>query len=165
MSKKYLDWLSPEGLNRVRGWARDGLTQVEIAEKMGITRNSLKTWKDRFPDFKEAIEKGKEHYDNKVVETLHRCATGYHYRESETLKDKDGNMIQEKTFNRYAKPDITALIFWLKNRRPDLWRNVQQISVSAGPNVEKQVEKVAEYLSQGAPEDTGGKEENGVNDG
>ena len=93
---KYEYWLSEEGLLRIRGWARDGYTDAELAREMGIARNTLFKWRKKFPKLDKTLKSSKEIPDRKVEETLYDKAL-------------DG--------------DITAIIFWLKNRNPERWRN------------------------------------------
>ena len=93
---KYEYWLSPEGLTLLEGWARDGLIDEQIAEKIGINPATLYDWKKKYPEISEALKRGKEVIDYEVENAL-------------LLKALCG--------------DVTAQIFWLKNRRPDKWRD------------------------------------------
>ena len=96
---KYQKWLTPEGLLLLGGWARDGLTDEQIARKMGINKATLYRWKDSYCDICNALKKGKEVVDYEVENALLSSAL-------------EGN--------------TTAQIFWLKNRRPDKWRDKQR---------------------------------------
>ncbi len=93
---KYERWLEPDGLLLLEGWARDGLTDEQLALNCGVTATTLYEWKKRFPEISEALKRGKEVVDYQVENALLQSAL-------------DGN--------------ITAQIFWLKNRRPDKWRD------------------------------------------
>lgn len=93
---KYQKWLEPEGLIRLEGWARDGLTDEQIANNIGISAGTLYDWKAKFEEISEALKKGKEVVDYEVENALVKEALS-------------GN--------------VTAIIFWLKNRRPDKWRD------------------------------------------
>lgn len=92
---KYLRWLEPDGLLLLEGWARDGLTDEKIADKIGVSPSTLYDWKAKFSEISEALKKGKEVVDYEVENALLTAAL-------------EGN--------------TTAQIFWLKNRRPDRWR-------------------------------------------
>lgn len=96
---KYQKWLEPESLILLEGWARDGLTDEQIAKNMGITRKTLAEWKIKYSDIGDTLKKGKEIVDFQVENALLSSAL-------------DGN--------------TTAQIFWLKNRRPDKWRDKQK---------------------------------------
>ena len=130
MSKgKYQLWLEPDGLTLLEGWARDGLTDEQIAEKIGCGVRTLYDWKNRFPQISQALKKGKEIVDIQVENALLKRALGYDYKEQRIEKsDKDGTKIVQTI--RHVPADTTAQIFWLKNRRPDKWRDkpIEKIS-------------------------------------
>lgn len=118
---KYEYWLTPEGLLKLGGWARDGLTDKQIACNMGITRETLNQWKNRFSDISDTLKKGKEVVDRQVENALLKRALGYEYDE---VKEKyEAGVLTERTVTRkMVVPDTTAQIFWLKNRKPEEWR-------------------------------------------
>ena len=131
-SGKYKGWLTNEGLIKIEGWARDGLTDEQIARNMGISPSTLYEWKKKYPEISEVLKKGKEVVDRQVENALLKRALGYDYEEVKTLiEDVDGKKKKkvEKTVKHIA-PDVTAQIFWLKNRRPDKWRDKQDIEHS-----------------------------------
>ena len=59
----YKQWITPEGLEVVGNWCRIGYTDIQIAEKMGITERTLYLWKNKFPEFKEAMDAYEAFYD------------------------------------------------------------------------------------------------------
>ena len=88
-------------------------------------------WKNKYPKISEALKKGKEVVDIQVENALLKRALGYDYQEQRIEKsDKDGTKIIQTI--RHIPADTTAQIFWLKNRRPDKWRDKPE--VSALPN-------------------------------
>lgn len=93
---KYEYWLTDEGLTLLEGWARDGLTDEQIAHNMGISRSTLKEWKKRYPAISATLKKGKEVVDFQVENALLESALS-------------GN--------------VTAQIFWLKNRIRGKWQD------------------------------------------
>lgn len=93
---KYEEWLTAEGLILLEGWARDGLTEKQIAKNMGVSLTSLKKYKNDHPTIMAALKKGKAVIDYEVENALLQSA---------------------------LEGDVTAQIFWLKNRRPNMWRN------------------------------------------
>ena len=121
----YKDWLTEEGLMKIEAWARDGLTDEQISHNMGIRRGTLAGYKTRFVEIDEALKKGKEVIDIQVENALFKNATGFYYREQ--MVTKTGEIIY---LEKYAKPDTTAQIFWLKNRKPKEWRDRQDIEHS-----------------------------------
>lgn len=54
---KFQEWLTPEGLLKIEGWARDGLIDEQIAKNMGISRSTLNVWKTKYPDISDALKK------------------------------------------------------------------------------------------------------------
>ncbi len=60
---KYHEWLEPDGLLLLQGWARDGLTDEQIAHNIGINRHTLKEWKKVFPAINTALKKTREIVD------------------------------------------------------------------------------------------------------
>ena len=130
---KYQQWLEPEGLTLLEGWARDGLTDEQIAGNIGINTSTLYDWKNKFPKISEALKKGKEVVDIQVENALLKRALGYDFQETRVEKsDKDGTKIIQTL--KHIPADTTAQIFWLKNRRPDLWRDKQNIEHSGQIN-------------------------------
>lgn len=132
---KYQRWLEPDGLLLLEGWARDGLTDEQLAEKMGINPATLYDWKNKHPEISEALKRGKDVVDTQVENALLKRALGYEYMEERVeVSDKDGRKVIQTT--KTVPPDTTAQIFWLKNRRPDKWRDKQVDGVSEANQTE-----------------------------
>lgn len=130
----YHYWTSEDGLLRVAGWASDGLTTDEIAEKMGTVRRTLNRWRGKSQALKDALANNRDSMDRKVENALVKNALGFSYTETKTVVevDDDGNKTQKiEKYERYAKPDTVAMIFYLKNRKPDTWRDNQQLDIAA----------------------------------
>lgn len=135
MSKgKYQEWLTPDGLLLLEGWARDGLTDEQIARKIGINPATLYKWLDKYGEIGKAIKKGKAPVDIEVENALLKKALGFSVKIKKPIKLrtkkqlKDKGTIEEERIEYaeeevYIPPDTTAQIFWLKNRRPDKWRD------------------------------------------
>lgn len=137
---KYEDWITPEGLLKVEGWARDGLTDEQIAANIGIRAGTLYDWKNRFSDFSEALKKGKEVVDRQVENALLKRALGYTYKETtrEPVLNPDTGKVEltiTKTVTKQVVPDTTAQIFWLKNRKPEVWRDKREITTDDNDQV------------------------------
>jgi transposase-like protein len=126
---KYHDWITEEGLLRVEGWARDGLTDEQIAHNIGIAPRTLYRWKDKYEQISQALKKGKEVVDREVENALFKSAIGFEYEETKIIKEKD-DMGRDRTRVEKTKkrvpPNVTAQIFWLKNRKPKEWRDRQE---------------------------------------
>ena len=105
---KYDEWLTEEGLVLIGGWARDGLSKEQIAENMGICRDTLYEWEKKFTDISDALKKGREVADRNVENALYKNAM-------------NGN--------------IAAQIFWLKNRKPNEWKDKQNMDLGGESKV------------------------------
>lgn len=119
---KYTEWLTREGLLQIEGWAKDGLIDEQIAKNMGIAYSTFKDWKKRFPDLSAVLKRSKEVVDREVENALFESAKGFIYEE-ETVTNT-GEVV---TVKKYSKPNVTAQIFWLKNRKRNEWRDKQEI--------------------------------------
>ena len=99
---KYEDWLTEDGLLKVQGWARDGLSNEQIAHNIGINKDTLYEWQKRFSDFSDALKKGKEVVDREVENALLKRALGYEYDEvtQEPVTDKDTGITEMRVTKR-----------------------------------------------------------------
>lgn len=131
---KFHRWLEDDGLILLEGWARDGLTDEQIAHNMGINRCTLRDWKNKYPTISNALKKGKEVVDLMVENALLKRALGYEYEEIRTETER-GIETKRVVTTKMVIPDTTAQIFWLKNRRPDRWRDRKDIDVDMGEQV------------------------------
>lgn len=116
----------------IEGWARDGLTEEQIAHNMGIRRETLIQWKKRYVNISNALKSGKEVVDRQVENALFKTATGYYYDE-ETVTNQ-GEVV---TVRKYSKPNTTAQIYWLKNRKRDVWTDKQEVQLEANVTTNK----------------------------
>lgn len=108
--------------------ARNGLTEVEIAKELGISKATLNNWKKKYPEFLDSIKKGRLEPDDIVEASLFQKATGYSCKDTKIFCN-DGEII-EREYEKFYPPDTTACIFWLKNRRPEKWRDRHQQEVT-----------------------------------
>lgn len=132
---KYQEWLEPDGLLKIEGWARDGLTDEQIAANIGIGYSTLQTWKSKYQDIQDSLKKGKEVVDRQVENALLKRALGYQYDEI-TLE----NGVETKRVTKEVVPDTTAQIFWLKNRKPNQWRDKKDLNLAGGVVVDNPYE-------------------------
>lgn len=122
---KYGTHVEPK-LNLVEAWARDGLTDEQIANNLGVAYSTFREYKKDYPALSAALQKGKDDIDVMVENALLKAALGFEYEEEQVSKDGVYSV------KKYAQPNTTALIFWLKNRRPQAWRDKQDVSMSGG---------------------------------
>lgn len=129
-SGKYHDWLTEEGLLKIEGWARDGLTDEQIAKNIGIGYSTLQAWKSKYRDIQDTLKRGKEVIDREVENALLKRALGYTYNEVTQEADEFGKLAVSKVVTKQVSPDVTAQIFWLKNRKPKEWRDRKETELS-----------------------------------
>jgi len=120
----------PDKLILIEGWARDGLTEEQIYKNLGVSHTTFNKWKNEKVELVEALKKGKEVIDRMVENALLKSALGYNYEEDGMTKDGDVVPLR-----KVQHPNTTALIFWLKNRKPKEWRDRQEVSHEGSMNV------------------------------
>lgn len=125
---KYEYWLTPDGLLRLEAYARDGLTDEQIAKNLTINPATLYDWKKKYPEISEALKKGKGVVDIQVENALLKRALGYSYTEVKVENGEEGTKVTKTV--KEVIPDTTAQIFWLKNRKPEQWRDKQNVELS-----------------------------------
>lgn len=131
---KYTEWITEEGLLKIEGWARDGLTDKQIAENMVVAERTFTDWKKKFSAISAVLKKGKEVIDRQVENALLKRALGYEYVET-TKELTDLGLTVTKQVTKQVAPDTTAQIFWLKNRKPQEWRDKKETEVTGNLSV------------------------------
>jgi hypothetical protein len=153
---KYKYWLKEDNLAKVTKWAKDGLFDCQIAEKMGINKSTLYEWIKVYPEFSDAIKKGKEIADKEIVNALYKRALGYsckEIREEYVVNadgvDNEGKSTKEITVtHKQEPPNTAALIYWLNNRRPDEWSNKSKLDVDGNINIADVLAKARKRLEE-----------------
>ncbi|WP_297134059.1 hypothetical protein [Terrisporobacter sp.] len=113
----------------IEGWARDGLTDEQIYNNLGISKDSFYKYKKQYSDFSDSLKRGKEIVDYEVENALLKRALGYEYDE---ITYENGEEVKRVT--KQVAPDTTAQIFWLKNRKADKWRDKKDVEHSGEIN-------------------------------
>jgi len=128
-----------------------GYTDKNLAQHFKVSERTINQWKKGYPQFLQSLKKGKDEFDTRVVEqALLKRAVGYSYdettREPIVEYDEEGNEIGEKSLTvtkvvrKQIAPDVTAQIFWLKNRNPKRWSDKKEI--------EHRIEGITEPLTE-----------------
>ena len=131
---KYEYWIGPEGLLLIEGWARDGLTKEQIAKNIACSRDTLNEWEKKFSDISDALKRGRQVADRTVENALFRSAVGYDTEEPTeepqfNMKTGKTELVVTKRVKKHVPGNVTAQIFWLKNRKPNDWRDKHDIEV------------------------------------
>ncbi len=106
----------------VEGWARDGLTDEQIAQNLRISQDTFYKYKKKYPEFSESLKKGKEIVDYEVENALLKKALGYTVTLKKEKVTKDGDVVEIEE-EIHIPADTTAQIYWLNNRKPKQWKN------------------------------------------
>ena len=129
--------------------ARRGCTDAEIAEAFGVSVRTIYGWKKAHPEFLQAVNECKSQADERVVDSLYRRACGVSVvTKTESITERDG--VKTKKIEKVTKelpPDVTACIYWLKNRQPSQWNdNPAEFAQDAGDAAIKKAIKEAGLL-------------------
>lgn len=117
-------------------WTRDGLTIDQIAERLGVNSRTFSRWRVQYPELCQSLKESRQQADGKVEDSLFKRACGYDVE----VEEVDGTVVDGKLVRgrkhkstKHVPPDPTSCIFWLKNRRPDKWRDVTR-QENTGPD-------------------------------
>lgn len=146
---KYHEWITEDGLKQIRGWARDGLTDAEICQQMGINDKTIYEWINRFPEIGEALKKGRAPVIVDVEDTFYeKKLNGYFVEEevSEITVHPDGSQTKHKrVYKRWIPADTTAIIFYLKCKKGRIYNDRLHLNIEseqADGKIEKLIEAV-----------------------
>lgn len=128
MARSKWDTNVKDKLVLVEGWARNGLTEQQIAKNLGVAYSTFRDYKAKYPALSAVLKKGREVIDFEVEGALIKRALGYTYVEEtkEIVEDEftgSAELKVVKSVTKHVAPDVTAQIFWLKNRKPEEWKN------------------------------------------
>lgn len=149
MSKgKYFTHVEPK-LFLVECWARDGLTDEQIAKKVGVAYSTFRDYKNKYSALSAALKKGKEIIDYEVENALLKRALGFKYneitQELTDIKTDSGTittMQPTKIVTKQVAPDVGAIAIWLKNRKPDKWRDRPKDDADATGQLEQLIKGI-----------------------
>jgi hypothetical protein len=105
-----------------------GATDLQMCKIFGVSLRSWNNWKKRYPEFKEALRRGKDQADAHVAQALYHRAKGYKHIAFKIMQH-EGRAFTKRYVERFP-PDTTACIFWLKNRQPHLWRDAWRTEIT-----------------------------------
>jgi hypothetical protein len=117
----------PEYVKVAGAMARLGGTDFEIAEELGVKTSTVWRWRSKYPEFCSAIDSGRDTFDNRIERSLAQRAAGYSYH-SEKVFQYEGQIIRADVVE-HCPPEVNACRLWLMNRRPDKWRDKQELKL------------------------------------
>ena len=154
---KVSDWVKDDKLEQIREWKKAGLSNIQIAQNIGISETTFYRWKTKDARIERALEDGNKLANAHIENALFKSATGFYYEESITdYKYVDGVEIktESRTTRRYARPNIKAIELWLKTKNPEEYAEKEQIQIDllrcelkkAQETSEETMQKVDEIL-------------------
>lgn len=122
------------------GFAREGLNDEQISSNLGISKDRFYYFQKKYPDFFDAVKRGKAPVDMAVENALLKRALGYEFEETSTEVSISGGEAVPNSIKKTKKhipPDVGAAAFWLKNRRPDRWKETRFVDARVQVDNEK----------------------------
>jgi hypothetical protein len=119
---------------QVKEWSKQGLIDTEIAKLLGIGKSTFYEWQNKHPEFSDALKEGKQIADMEVEQELWGKCHGQMIIERKEKVLRDGTIVTVQE-ERFVPASDTAIIFWLKNRKPEMWREKQQIEHSGSMDI------------------------------
>lgn len=110
-----------------------GATDQELADFFEVDVRTVYRWKGQFPEFCHALKAGKDQADERVERSLYQQAIGYEQDEVKIFMPAGAEGPVYAPYRAKVAPNVTAAIFWLKNRRSQEWRDKQQTELT-GPD-------------------------------
>ena len=90
-----------------------------------MDRSTLYTWSKKYPEVKDAITEGRKVADDRVEYSLYDMCFSHEEREVVIEKDATGNVVKQIIRTKHVPANVTAIQYWLQNRRRDTWKNRQ----------------------------------------
>lgn len=139
------DWCHPKNLAHIESWVRAGWYGAKLAEKMGISIDTLRRWRSMYPPINEAMNAAEEDAVRTVEEALYKRALGYEVDYEEVIEGPSGTTV--KTGAKHIPGEVQAMTFFLKNRAQDRWNDRRIFSAEISMQViEKQAQDILEVL-------------------
>ncbi len=113
-----------------------GAIDEDLAEFFNVTVRTIYNWKNDYPDFADTLRESKLALDTKVVRSLFERATGYTHTDYK-FATHGGKITDVREYQKHYPPETAAIIFWLKNRQPNLWRDKQHMELSGSITAER----------------------------
>jgi hypothetical protein len=150
----------PEFCEQAAKLCKLGATDRELADFFGVKEWTINRWKAEYPEFSHSLKLAKDEADNRVEQSLYRRALGYSH-DAVHVSNFKGDVTLTPIVEHYP-PDTTACIFWLKNRRPDMWRDKFDVDTGLTRDRTNELLRLVEQrLGELAPASTEASEDSG----
>ena len=126
---------NPEILAEIKDYATQGYTQRQIASALMVTEATLYNWSKRFPEVREVILEGNKVADDRVEYSLYEMCFSHEEREVTIEKDEDGRVVKQIVRTKHIPANVTAIQYWLQNRRRDTWKNHTALEFSGNTSI------------------------------
>lgn len=144
----------------IKSDCRNGADNKGICKRLGIGLTTYKRILSQYPEVRDLLKESRQEADLKVESALYKRAIGYDYEETVTevrvAEDGSEQTTVVKKTKKHVAGDTTAQIFWLKNRKPDIWRDKQDVNV----NNDEWVDALKSLTGSYKNDNKRGKEEN-----
>lgn len=144
----------PEFVEQAKKLCALGATDVELADFFKVSIRTIADWKVRHADFLHALKLGKETADERVATSLYQRAMGYTHDAVKIFMPANAREPVYAPYREHVPPDTTACIFWLKNRRPEEWRDQSNVKVThdrtASGLTDEELQRIALASGNGA---------------
>lgn len=145
---------SPKYVEQAEKLCKLGATDTDLADFFEVTPRTIERWKCEHAEFCQSLKDAKEVADARVERSLYQRAVGY---QAEAVKIFMPANAAEPVYAEYrenVQPDVTAAIFWLKNRKPDAWKDKKDVANNIAVSPES-VPALAAFISAaiGEPEE------------
>lgn len=104
-----------------------GATDIEMAKSLGVCHRTFNVWKKSHPEFMHSLSEGKDLADAKVAKSLYERANGYTCKETKIAMN-EGKITDSEVYDKNYPPDVSAAIFWLKNRQRGKWNDRTEVA-------------------------------------
>lgn len=132
---KYKEWLTEDGLILLRSIARHAKSDQEIMNRIGITRTTFYEWVKKYPDFANTVKRTAQVVNGEIENSLEKLCSGF------WADDGHGN-------TKYVPPNATAIIFTLKNRMPEKYRDKHDVELSGNVSVAGAIKAARERVKK-----------------
>ena len=119
---------NPEYAGRARDLCSRGATNQDLAGRFSVARSTIDLWIASYPEFAEAVQQGRDVADATAVESLFTRVTGYNHPAEKVFLYR--GEAKTATYTAHVPPETRACMYWLRNRRPEDWREISERSAA-----------------------------------